>query len=131
MRKGWLLVVLGLVAASPTFGQNAAVNNPPVQTWPAPGTTAGGNVSSTITATGVFQMLWTANLARRGCTIVNESSSDTMYITESLTVGGSSQALAAALPPLGVYYCTNGGVVLTGQVNITGTSGDSFYAAQY
>ncbi len=109
----------------------------PVVTSPAPSSTAGGNLSSTITGTGVFQQVFAGAASpgsggnRHGCTILNNATTRVMNVTEGLSIAASTTALSVTLPAGGVYYCSVGGAVLIGQVNITGTAGDSFYAAQY
>jgi len=123
MRK-FLLLLLAFLAF-PALGQNL--------TYPVLGTTANGNASGTIASTGVFQLLWSATGTpnpRHGCTIENNGS-NVMYITEGLALGSSSTSAAVKLATGDYYYCTAFGTVLTGQINITGTSGDAFYAAQY
>jgi len=115
----------------------------PVVTRPASSSTAGGNVSGTIASTGVFQMLFAAvsggasgaNVTggggpRHGCTILNNGT-HVMEVTEGMLTPASLITLAVILQPGQPYYCSVGGSVLVGQVNITGTSGDAFYATQY
>lgn len=106
-----------------------------VVTVPSAVSTKGANASSTITSTGVFQVLFAATpvdvnrAPRRGCTIQNNGS-HTMYVTEGLGTTDSTTALAVQLAAGQVYYCQQGGVVLSGEIDITGTADDAFYAAQ-
>lgn len=115
----------------------------PVVTLPKPATTAGGNVSGTITTTNTFQRLWpntglggfapapSGTIARSGCTIINNGT-HSMYVTEGLGTAASTTSNSVIVPAGGPYYCgALGGPVLTGEIDITGTSGDAFYAAQY
>lgn len=113
-----------------------------VVTSPVPGTTDGGNASSTITATSVFQIVFSAGLlappgpARKGCTIQNNGT-NIMWVTEGLSAATATKAKALQLAPAtatvpgGVYQCSVGGLSLVGEIDITGTIGDAFYAAQY
>lgn len=113
----------------------------PVWTVPQPATTKGGNASSTITATSTFQLVFATTVpasssgagvvaTRRGCTIVNNGTHN-MQVTEGLGVAASTAGLSVTLLPGQAYYCAAGGTVLTGEIDITGTIGDAFYAAQY
>lgn len=128
-----LILVGGGVLAPPSAAQQ------PVQTWPAPGTTAGASASGVIGTGGTtFQLLFAAtgvNLAgvqippRKACTIQNNGT-HTMWISEGTTALLATQAKSVQLGPGQVYYCNNSGGVLIGEVDITGTSGEAFYAAQ-
>lgn len=131
MLKG---LILGLLILAVPAISKAQV---PVVTDPSPTTSVGGNVSGTIVATGVYQQLWPA-ANRKGCTIINYSASNSMHVTEGYDLPSSINANAVTLPPedssgvpRGVYYCQVGNSVLTGEINITGTAGDAYYAAQY
>lgn len=127
--SSWLVLAIAL-AAWPAAAQQ------PVHTVPQPATSAGSNASGTITATGVFQPVWAASsqspgsAVRKGCTIQNNSAR-TMYVTEGLALADSTTGKAVALAAGVAYFCNSGGTVLTGQINITGTIGDGFYAAQF
>lgn len=130
-----LISVLSLALTVLLYGQSARAQQA-VVTSPTGGTTSGGNASSTIVATGVFQLLFSAASplaggasTRRGCTIQNNGTHN-MYVTEGLGIAASTLTNSAILAPGVPYYCTNGGVVLTGEIDITGTIGDAFYAAQ-
>lgn len=123
-----LLGLLALASAATTFGQQATTGQP-VVTQPGPSSSAGGNASSTIASTGVFQQIWAA-ARRNGCTVQNNGS-HVMDVTEGLSVAASLVTLAVVLQPGQTYLCAADGSVLVGQVNITGTAGDAFYAAQY
>jgi hypothetical protein len=118
-----------------------ALAQSPVVTLPSPATTANGNVSSTIAVTNTFQLVFAATQTvpggsgtlvskRNGCTIINNGTHN-MYVSEGLSIANASLTNTVILGAGGSYFCTQNGVVLTGQINITGTSGDAFYAAQY
>ncbi len=114
-------------------GEAVADNKPPTTVSPGWATTKNGNVSGTVAATGVFQQVFPATSAaspRNGCTIQNNSA-HTMYVTEGIGIAGSTTANSAQLPAGLVYYCQSGVVALQGEVDVTGTTGDAFYAAQY
>ena len=112
-----------------------------VLTIPIPGTTTGGNVSGTVASTNVFQSVFAATgsssapgvgsvVARRGCTIVNNSSHN-MWVTEGYTAATADKTHAVVVLPSGGFTCGGNGTVLIGEIDITGTSGDAFYAAQF
>lgn len=117
-------------------GYALAQSGQPVTTLPAPATTAGGNASGTITSTNTFQLVFAATKQtpespqRRGCTIQNNGTHN-MWVTEGYTVATATAANAVVVPQAGIYYCSVNNIALTGEIDITGTSGDAFYAAQY
>lgn len=125
-------VSLGVVGSA--LAQQAGGLPPPVATVPYPATSAGGNASGTIAATGTFQKVWSATGAgtplRKGCTIQNNGTHN-MYVSEGLGVAASTESNSLVLAAGGIYYCSVNGVVLDGEIDITGTAGDAFYAAQY
>lgn len=108
----------------------------PVFTVQTPGSTSGGNASGTVASTGVFQKVFSSAPqqpgapGRKGCTIINYGS-HTMYVTEGLGVAASTTGAAVQLSGGQAYYCSVNGTVLSGEIDITGTSTDAFYAAQY
>lgn len=124
--KRLLFVLVGLLIATAAWGQT------PVRTWPS--TALSTNASSTISSTGVFQSIWTANSIsgsskqRSACTIQNNGA-NTMYVFFG-PIASATTAKSIALAIGQACYCNNGGTVLQDQVSITGTSGDAFYAAQ-
>lgn len=131
----------GAVAAALVLAPALALAQTPVWTVPQPGTTAGGNGSSTIAVTNTFQKVFAASSAapgaapgspgsRHGCTVINQGGNN-MWVTEALGVTASTKALAVVLVPNQAYYCNWNGTVLEGEIDITGTAGDGFYAAQY
>lgn len=125
---GWSFVLL--ICLLPAVGR---AQQQPVSTFPGQATTAQGNSSSTIGVTNTFQKIWSAtslpNL-RKGCTIQNNGSHN-MYVSEGLGVSASTLTNAAIVSAGGLYHCGDGGVVLVGEIDITGTAGDAFYASQY
>lgn len=120
----------------------AAKAQQPVWTIPEPATSAGGNASSTIAVTNTFQKVFSSTSVgpapvagagtspRHGCTIINQGA-NTMWVTEGYTIASALKANAVVLAVNQPYYCHWNGVVLTGEIDITGTAGDGFYAAQY
>lgn len=137
VRLGGAALGLLMLFVQAAWAQNAS----PVQTQPAPATTSGGNVSSTITSTNTFQQVFGAvgpsvsgagvSPGRKGCTLQNNGTHN-MWVTEGLSVAAATEATAVELSPGQSYQCeTSAGIALQGQINITGTSGDTFYAAQY
>ena len=88
------------------------------------------NASSTITSGGTFQKVFAANKNRRGCAIQNNGTHD-MWVTIGVATASASVNSAMTLSAGNVFHCGDGVVVITGEVAITGTTSDSFYAAQY
>lgn len=134
MIKGLLLLLA--LASGPALAQQ------PVWTVPTPATSAAGNVSSTIAVTNTFQQVFAASQpsqgalpgaggTRKGCTIINNAASNTMYVSEGKTAATAATASSVALAAGQAYYCNWNGTVLTGEIDITGTAGDAYYAAQY
>lgn len=136
MTKSWLGLIGLLLVTS------ALADNNTVQTQPLPSTTTGGNASSTITTTNTFQLVWAATpnsfsvpvtsgtAVRHGCSIQNNGTHN-MYVSE-----GQGKALASltnswVLAAGNTFSCNFNGVVLTGEIDITGTSGDAFFASQF
>lgn len=104
-----------------------------VTTLPAPTTTTGNNASSTITVTNTFQQVFAAttpSAPRRGCTIQNNGTHN-MYVEEGVATGSATTGNSAIVTPGSPWYCGVNGLALYGAVQITGTSGDAFYAASY
>lgn len=127
------LLVTGVSAGA--WAQQPGGLPTPVTAYPTPATSAGGNVSGTIASTGAFQKLWgatggSAGPFRKGCTIQNNGTHN-MNVSEGLGVAGSTTGNSVVVPAGGIYYCQVGQIVLTGEIDITGTATDAFYAAQY
>jgi hypothetical protein len=94
-----------------------------------------GNLSGSVASTGTFQSVQAKNLSRNGCAIENQStnnSSDTMWVyfdpTNSTNCSAATKAGSATLIPGQSANCNIGTIVLSDQVCITGTSGDTFFA---
>lgn len=93
------------------------------------------NASGTIASTGVFQVVFTPSTTqqkRQGCTIVNKTATaaNTMSVYFGKPTDTPATAKSIPLAQNQAVYCNIGGVVLNDQVWITGTAGDSFFAAQ-
>lgn len=107
----------------------AAFAQQPVVTQPTPVDNTAK--TSTIATLNVFQSVWPAstnNRGRSGCNITNYGAS-TMYvyvgpITEATTP--KSRRLAANA----TFSCGANGIVMTGDVNITGAAGETYQADQ-
>ncbi len=138
MRAVWGAgLALALFGASPALAQQVVV------TSPGPATSAGGNASSTITVTDTFQKVWGASSQqpgspgtsetqgqRHGCFIQNNGTHD-MYVTEGLGTAASTTSNSQIVAANGTFSCERDGVVLTGEIDITGTANDPFFAIQY
>ena len=135
--KHTFLAALALCAlASPSFAQQW------VKTQPLPSTTLNGDKSSTITSTNTFQLVFasaangvapTPGLGgeRHGCSIQNNGTHN-MYVNEgTATTSATTSNTWIVAPNGGLFNCNFGGVVLTGEIDITGTSGDAFVAKQF
>lgn len=123
MKRLLILAVLILVGVSfNAYAQNPVVTNPSSRT-------SVNTASTTIAVTNTFQSVFVSNVNRKGCVIQNKSSDD-MYVFFG-AIADASQARAGLVKANNSVYCTAFGTVLTDQVSITGTSGDSFYASQY
>lgn len=127
---------LGLVLVLPL---GLALAQQPVWTVPQPATSIGGNASTTVVGPGTsdFQRVWPSTASnepakqRHGCTIQNNSAANPMWVTEGLGTAASTQAKGLKLGAGQSYYCNWNGTVLIGEIDLAGTSGDAFYAAQY
>ena len=133
----WIAIglVAALLAASPALAQQW------VTTVPLPATTKGGEVSTTIVSTNVFQKVWGvaansgapgANVpgTRHGCSIQNNGTNN-MYVSEGKTIATATTSNTWVLAAGNLFNCNFNGIVLTGEIDITGTSGDAFFAAQF
>ena len=135
-RKGRLAA--GLAAAILCLAPATAQQ--PVQTLPYPATSRSGNSSTTITTTNTFQLVFAAAQnspapvpgpgARHGCSIQNNGT-HTMYVTEGQGVALSSLTNSWQVAAGNLFTCNFNGIVLTGEIDITGTSGDAFVATQF
>lgn len=116
------LIFAALVAAN---AQSPTVTSPY-------GTTTTNN-SSTITTGvgGAFQQVWAASTSTRGrvgCTIQN-TGTNPMYVYFG-PIASATIAKAVKITAGQPVSCNVGGVVLKDQVSISGTTTETFYAAQ-
>lgn len=94
-----------------------------------PTTTIGTNLSGTITTTNTFQMIQTITNNRVDCTVQNNSATNTMWVYFGLTASATKGASVVLSPGQTVGCRVAGGqYVLRNHVNITGTSGDAYFA---
>lgn len=82
--------------------------------------------SGTIAVTNTFQSLWVAASGRKGCLIQN-TSGHVQYIYIG-PIAGATLAKSFQVLPNGWFSCRGGGMVLTDQISITGTTTDTFVA---
>lgn len=121
--KRFLLSLIVLVASvSYALAQNPVITNPSTRTL--------NNLSSgTITATSTFQSVFAPNERRYGCALQNKSASNDMYVFFGSATEVSLRSIKLA--PGAVVLCAAFGTVLTDEVSVMGTAGDTFYASQY
>lgn len=94
----------------------------------APFTKTSRNVSSTIAVTNTFQSVLSETRGRASCMVQNNGS-NSMYVYFG-AIASATLANSVKLAAGQAVSCTAGGVVLTDQVSITGTSADAYYAAE-
>ena len=135
MLKYTLVSLAVLVVASPALAQQA------VYTVPVPSSSLNGDASGTIAVTNTFQKVFGATQGnsagapgtastRKGCTVQNNGTHN-MYVNEGTPIGGATTSNTVLLPAGSALSCAGGGTVLTGEIDITGTAGDSFVAKQF
>ena len=123
------------VIASPSLAQQW------VKTQPLPSTTLNGDKSGTITTTNAFQLVLSVsgNVPnptpgfggdRHGCSIQNNGTHN-MYVNEGTPIASATLTNTWVLATGQLFNCNFNGVVLTGEIDITGTSGDAFVAKQF
>jgi hypothetical protein len=113
-----LILALLLLAPLPAVAQSTA------RTTPLGAVSS--NLSSTITLTGTFQSIQTANSERKSCLIQNNGTNNmNVYFGP---IASATAAKSVVLAPSATVNCTAGGIVLTDQVSITGTTADAFLA---
>lgn len=131
------LIAAGIWGCAGALSSAEAQSQPPIfSTLPSGRTSA--NASGTITATGTFQKVFSAAVPqvsggpsfRSGCEVQNNGT-HTVWVSEGKTAGTASESTSRQVAAGGSWYCERAGVALQGEIDITGTSGDSFYAAQY
>jgi len=133
---GALALALALSVASAQAQQT-------VVTLPAPATSANGDASGTISPGGsTFQKVFGGagnsvaptvgtSGARHGCSVQNNGT-HSMYVTEGLGVSVSTLTNSwVVLSGGGLFNCNFAGIVLTGEIDISGTLGDAFVAKQF
>ena len=135
-----------LRAAAMVFAMVSAAT-PPAQAQqviyanPVAATSLGGDASTTITTTNTFQRLWSAAAgtyapvagtagSRKGCSVQNNGTHN-MYVNEGTAMASATTSNTWLLAAGQIFNCNFGGVVLTGEIDITGTSGDAFVAKQF
>lgn len=130
-----LAVVFGVVEKLPAQAQQVIYANP------VAATSLGGDASGTIAVTNTFQKLWGAANgtyapvtgaagSRRGCSVQNNGTHN-MYVNEGTPVANATTSNTWILAAGNLFNCNFQGVVLTGEIDITGTSGDAFVAKQF
>ena len=136
MKTTFLAALAFCVLASPSLAQQW------VKTQPLPSTTLNGDKSGTITTTNTFQIVFVAannvvapipgfGADRHGCSIQNNGTHN-MYVNEGTAIGSATTSNTWIVAPNGgLFNCNFAGVVLTGEIDITGTSGDAFVAKQF
>lgn len=114
-----LLLILGSVSVS--LAQNPVTTNPSKRNAASSG--------SIIAVTNTFQTIFAANANRFGCIVQNNGSNNMrINVVAKATATLSNSAIVA---PGAIAKCTVDGTVLTGEISITGTVGDGYYASQY
>lgn len=82
-------------------------------------------VGSTIASTNTFQTALASSATRKGCLFQNQGA-NVMYAFFG-TLGSATLATAIQVQPGQTLSCASpGGLVLTGNLNATGTSGDAY-----
>lgn len=111
------------VSVSGTVTANQGI--PGSSPWPVIGATATTTVSNgTISATGSFQSILAASSSRKGCFIQNQGS-HLMYVFFGANAS-ATEATSFQLNPGQSALCSNGLIVATDNISLTGTSGDAF-----
>lgn len=121
------LLVLGLLF----FAGLARAQQQPVDTFQHGVTSQ--NSSGTITVTNTFQSVFLAatnqpQQRRMSCTVQNNGS-NSMYVFFG-PIANATTSNSVVLAAGASVRCSVSGATLQDQVSITGTSGDTFYAAQ-
>lgn len=89
------------------------------------------NGSSTITVTNTFQQVFAANPQRYACTLQNNGTHTMFVFLGPLTSASATTSGAIQLAAGVALSCNNSSTTFNDPVNITGTSGDAFYAQQW
>lgn len=85
------------------------------------------NVSSTITATNVFQSVIAATVNRMDCVVQNNGANSQWVFFGP--IASASKGGAILLTPGQAVNCAHAGIVVEDQVSITGTIADTFMAS--
>ena len=129
-----ILPTLGCITLILFSGPTLAQSTPNTTiTVPVPATSAGGNNSGTITATGTFQKIFGAaptSTPRHGCLVQNNGAAS-MDVSEGKTAGTATAATSYVIAAGASWSCGQGGAVLQGEIDITGTATQVFYAVQF
>lgn len=118
-------LLLGLFLAlgfSFAYAQNPVVTNPSIRS-------AVASASTTIATTNTFQSVFAANNNRLGCLIQNNGTHN-MYVNV-VSLATATISTSAIVVPGATAGCALYGTVINGQISITGTSGEWFYASQF
>lgn len=126
-------LAIGLVA--PTLAQQTVI------TRPQPVTSAGGDASGTITSTNTFQKVFAGanntvaptvgTPGQRNACLIQNNGTHIMYVTEGKGISASTLLNSWQISANGgLFYCTQANVILVGEIDVTGTSGDAFVASQ-
>jgi hypothetical protein len=87
------------------------------------------NSSSTITAGGTYQSVFTKIQGRNGCTI-QANGANTLYVFFG-PIASATHAKSVVLTAGQSTNCNVGNTILIDQVSVDGTTSDTFYAAQW
>ena len=92
-----------------------------------PAVAASANVSSSISAANVFQVLLTSSISRKGCSFQN-TSVDTEYIDVADTTASATKARSYQIQPGSYWFCSqSSGLVISDLLSVTApNSGDTF-----
>ncbi len=109
--------------------------------WTVPEPALSADYSGTITVTNTFQKVFSGanntvapttgtSGARHGCSIQNNGT-HTMYVSEGAGIASSTLATSWQVAAGALFNCNFGNIVLSGEIDITGTSGDAYVAKQF
>lgn len=121
MKRLIAAIAIWALGASFAFAQNPVVTQPSLRTATLSG--------SSISVTNTFQTVYPINDRRLGCVVQNKNARN-MYIN-FVSRATATISNSALLVPGASAGCTLYGTVLTGEVSITGTATDEYYASQY
>ncbi|SRR6266852_6543588 len=119
--KKLLVFLIILLFPSLAFAQGNIITSPSGLVIP-------DNESSTISVTNTFQTVFSASVGRKACTIQNNGG-NTMYVYFNSDIATIAKSVKLNVGDRA--YCDNNNTVIRGAVQITGTSGDAYYATQW